>query len=170
MAVKFTDSEIAKLIEERKVLSEKHHSGLEPRIKRAHKEQDLNIEGEDGSHFRLILRQSTVNRFDFSIILAVMPEGSNQLFRLRRYNGKSHEHTNQIEGMTPFYDFHIHYATERYQDCGAREDAYAETTDRYADFPGALLCMLKDCAFIVPEGGQTRLFGGFNYVYRTDSK
>jgi hypothetical protein len=51
---------------------------------------------------------------------------------LRRHNGRSHEHTNQIEAST-FYDFHIHMATERYQELGMREDAYAEATDRFGD-------------------------------------
>jgi len=54
---------------------------------------------------------------DFSIILAYCPEASNQLFRLRRYNGKSHEHTNTIEA-DKFYNYHIHTATERYQELG----------------------------------------------------
>ena len=30
-----------------------------------------------------------------------------------------------------FYDFHIHMATERYQEPGMRGDAYAEATDRF---------------------------------------
>ena len=51
---------------------------------------------------------------------------SNRVFRLRRYNGKSHEHTNPIEKEI-FYDFHIHTATERYQVLeNKKEDTYAE--------------------------------------------
>ena len=98
-----------------------------------------------------------MNILDFSIILAVCPAGSNQLFRLRRHNGKSHEHTNQIEAST-FYDFHIHMATERYQELGMREDAYAEATDRFGDFDGALRCLLDDGGFEMPADPNLRLF------------
>jgi hypothetical protein len=106
-------------------------------------------------------RQSNFNSLDFSIILAVNQPDSNQSFRLRRYNGKSHEHTNKIEGNT-FYNFHIHHATERYQDSGFREDAFAEATDRYADFHDALRCMLEDCGFEMPQGSELTLFGAFD--------
>jgi hypothetical protein len=71
----------------------------------------LDIKGADGGDYRLVLRQSILNPLDFSIILAYRPPKSNQLFRLQRYNGKSHEHTNPIEEET-FYNFHIHQATE----------------------------------------------------------
>lgn len=93
----------------------------------------------------------------FSIILAIAVPRSNQLFRLRRYNGKSHEHTNHIEGDT-FYDFHIHKATERYQEIGTREDAYAEPTGRYGDFHGALRCLIRDANFDVPSNAQRDFF------------
>ena len=123
MAVIYSDQEIESLIRERKPLPSdwRSRSRLQPR--RGHNERHLELTGDTGSEFRLILRQSTVNQFDFSIILAVRVPQSNQLFRLRRCNGRSHEHTNHIEGVT-FYNFHIHFATERYQALGAREDAY----------------------------------------------
>ena len=97
------------------------------------------------------------NALDFSIILAVIPQGSNQPFNVRRYNGKSHEHTNHIEQNT-FYDFHIHMATERYQDRNEEKvEAYAEPDERYSDFHGALRCILEDCNFQIPEGDQLTL-------------
>jgi hypothetical protein len=126
------------------------------RAKPGHKERDLDLEGEKGNEFRLILRQSAINPLDFSIILAYRPPKSNQLFRLRRYNSR-HWHTNLIEGET-FYDFHIHQATARYQEMGAKEDAYAEPSDRFSDFNQALPCMLKDCGFQVPIELQRGLF------------
>lgn len=129
------------------------------RPKRGHREQDLDLLGNGGSEFRLILRQSTVNQFDFSIILAVRIPRSNQLFRLRRYNGKSHEHTNHLEEET-FYDFHIHYATERYQNLGTREDAYAEPTDRYVDYRGALRCFIEDARLSVDADSQSEFVFG----------
>lgn len=105
----------------------------------------------------MILRQSTFNTLDFSVILGYQLPKSTQLFRLRRYNGRSHEHTNKIEGVT-FYDFHIHQATERYQDIGLDEDTFAEATSRYQDMSGALQCLLADCAFEEPPSNQPRLF------------
>ena len=82
---------------------------------------------------------------------------SNQFFRLLRYNGRSHEHTNSIEGET-FYDYHMHMATERYQEIGSREDAYAEATEKYDDFSRALTCMVEDAGFVVPPDEQLSLF------------
>jgi hypothetical protein len=160
MAAEFTDQEINKLVVEKKLLPEDYQSRTILKARRGHSERELDLTGENKSDFRLILRQSLFNPVDFSVILAYRPPKSNTLFRLRRYNGKSHEHTNQIEGIT-FYDYHIHQATERYQDIGAREDAYAEQTNRYSNFQEAVKCMLEDCGFKMPFNPQANLFGGF---------
>ncbi len=130
---------------------------IQVRPKRGHKERELDIKGEDGNDFRLILRQSLFNPLDFSVILVYRPPQSNIFFRLRRHNGKSHEHTNPIEGGM-FYDYHIHQATERYQQIGAREDTYAEPTNRFSEFHQAISCMISDCAFETPFDPQTKLF------------
>ena len=58
-----------------------------------------------------------------------------------------------------------HAATERYQDLGAREDAYAEPTDRYQDFHGALRCLFADAGFIVSSPRQRELFEGDEDVH-----
>ena len=107
----------------------------------------------------MILRENTINILDFSVILAVRVAQSNQVFRCRRYNGKSHQHTNPIERES-FYDFHIHLATERYQESGAREDKYAEPTDRYGTLDGALRCLPSDAHFDIPTEAQGDLFDG----------
>jgi hypothetical protein len=156
LSVVLSDSEIAELLAEPKPLEAGYQSKLQLKHKRGHKERELDISGAKGSEFRLILRQSLFNVFDFSAILVYCGTPS-QAFRLRRYNGKSHEHTNKIEQQT-FYDFHIHLATERYQQFGLREDAFAETTNRYGDFQGALSCLLQDCAFVLPVNNQGLLF------------
>ncbi|MBM3302108.1 MAG: hypothetical protein FJY85_19425 [Deltaproteobacteria bacterium] len=157
MAARYTDPEIQQLLVERKPLVEDYRKKLRFCDKRGHREAELGFTGAAGNEFRIIARQNSFNVLDFSIMLAVCPPDTNQLFRLRRHNGKSHEHTNQIEGRT-FYDFHIHMATERYQDLGMREDAYAQPTDRFGDFEGALRCLLDDCAFELPPEPQGRLF------------
>ncbi|MBN1903348.1 hypothetical protein JW926_18665 [Candidatus Sumerlaeota bacterium] len=161
MPAKFSDSEIDRMIKERKPLPDNYRDRVQLREKRGHKERELDVTGENGTQYRIIIRQSNFNPLDFSIILAVNAADSNQIFRLRRYNGKHGEHTNPIEGNT-FYDFHIHNATERYQESGAREDTFAEVTERYGDFNGALRCMFEDCGFKIPKDSQTSLFGEFD--------
>ena len=132
MADILSDREVEQLLKETKPLEKDYRARIQIRPKTGHKERELDVKGVNGSDFRLILRQSAYNPLDFSVILAYRPPNSNQLFRLWRCNGKSHEHTNTIE-QKKFYDFHIHKATERYQQIGAREDAYAEPTDKYSD-------------------------------------
>lgn len=147
----FTEVEIDRLINERKLLPRSFAEMIRLKPKPGHQEYDLDITGGQGSEFRLILRKNVVNSFDFSVILAHRIQKSNQLFRLRRYNGKSHEHTNHLERET-FYGFHIHFATERYQQTSWREDAYAVPTDRYGNFEEAVACVLRDCGFEDPSG------------------
>lgn len=159
MAVTYTDAQIARLVAEEKPLPADWPQRFRRKPKRGHDERELSVAGSEGNQFRIIFRKSQSNLLDFSVILGVEIPLSNRPFRLRRHNGKSHEHTNQIEGDS-FYDFHIHMATERYQLLGGREpreDAYAEVTDRYSDARGALACMLEDAGFIV-VGPQTPMF------------
>ena len=157
MPVTYLDHEIESLVREDKTVPADWRDLVRLRPKRGHNERHLDIAGDAGSEFRLILRQNRINLLDFFVILAVRVPRSNQLFRLRRYNGRSHEHTNQIESVT-FHDFHIHFATERYQELGAREDAYAEQTDRFGDFRGALQCLAEDANLKVPPEPQGDLF------------
>ncbi len=156
MPVLLSDDEIQRLISEPKPLPPNYYLRLRLKPKRGHKEAELDLEGAQGSPFRLILRQSMGNPFDFSVILAYCVPQTNITFRLRRYNGKSHEHTNKLEGNR-FCDFHIHQATRRYQEAGFGEDAYAEPTDRYADFQGAFQCMLANCGLELPLNSQPSL-------------
>ena len=94
------------------------------------------------------VRPSIENPLDFSAILGFIPPKKTDVFLLRRYNGKSHEHRNKIEKEPAFYDFHIHTATARYQKEGPREEYYAEVTDRYADLHGAIDCLVSDSKII----------------------
>lgn len=157
MSILLTDTEISALISEIKQLEPGYLSKLQLRSKRGHSERELDIAGANGSEFKLILRQSHLNVLDFSVILAYSVASSSQVFLLRRYNGKSHEHTNKIERQT-FYDFHIHFATERYQRSGWKDEAYAEVTNRYGDFKGALDCLIEDCGLVLPLNGRGLLF------------
>jgi hypothetical protein len=157
MPALLTDNQIAVLITEAKTLPPDYRSRVLTKPKRGHRERELDVDGAQGSRFRIILRQSLFNSLDFSAILSWLPPQSTTPFRLCRFNGKSHEHTNSIEGKT-FYDFHIHRATERYQEFGSREDTFAEPTSRYQDLAGALRCLFADCGFQLPPGDQSELF------------
>ena len=157
LGVTYTDNQINELVLEPKPLSKDWRRRFRMMPKRGHNERDLELKCASGNEYRLILRQSKVNFLDFSVILAVHVPLSNRLFRLQRYNGKSHQHTNHLEGHT-FYDFHIHKATERYQLRGESEDAYAEVTNRYIDFNGAVHCMLTDANFLVSDSDQLSMF------------
>ena len=155
MAARFSDIEISAMIAERKALPPDFWRRVQLRRKRGHSEREITSTGISGYEYRLILRQSNLNPLDFSVIVAHFPQASNLLFRLRRYNGR-HEHSNKIEGSR-FYAFHVHLATERYQDLGMKEDSFAEPCERYADFSGALRCALSDCCFDVSSGGQQHI-------------
>ncbi len=153
MAVSLTDTEIAALLAEAKTLPADLRQRFQTRPKRGHRERELDLTGDNGTEFRLILRQSLLNALDFSVILTCLSPQSTSLFRLRRYNGRSHEHTNLLESET-FYDFHVHTATERYQLSGLREDAYAERTDLYQDFAGAQQRLILECGFKASPNSQ----------------
>ena len=144
MAIVYTDREIEMLILERKPLLDDWRTLLRKRVKPGHDEWDFGMVGENGNEFQIIMRVNNLNTLNFSVILAVYVPRSYRLFRLRRYNGRSHRHTNKIENQT-FYDYHIHMATERYQmSRRGHEDSYAEVTDRYSEINGALACLCVD--------------------------
>lgn len=157
MPMTLSDVEIEGLLAEAKPLPDDYRSRAQTRAKRGHRERELDVAGVNGNKFRIILRQALSNPIDFSVILAWLPPQSTTPFRLCRYNGRSHEHTNAIEGQT-FYAFHMHRATERYQRSGFREDTFAEPTTRYQDFSGALRCMIEECGFQLPASQQPDLF------------
>ncbi len=148
MPVLLDDGTIERLVDEPKPLPQEYQKRITLKPKSGHKEAELEVAGVNGSDFSLILRQSISNPLDFSVILAYRVPKTNVSLRLRRYNGKSHEHRNKLEGDR-FYGFHIHTATERYQDePGLDEDAFAELTNRYVDLHGAVQCMISDLATI----------------------
>ena len=156
MPVDLTDPQILELVETPKPLPAAYPSVLARATeRRKHKRSDLQVESTFG-RFRIMLRQNILNALDFSAIFGYHMPSSSRVFRLRRYNGK-HYHTNRIEQET-ISGFHIHRATERYQAIGAKEDAFAESTDRYSMLSDALNCLLEDCNFIPPEDGQSSLF------------
>jgi hypothetical protein len=158
MDVFLTDAEIQELI------SIKKQMNVEPAVlfqsmkeKRGHKSSEHEMPQPDGSTFIIKIRISIENPLDFSAILGYTPPKSTKLFLLRRYNGRSHEHKNKLEKEDPFYNYHIHTATERYQREGTKEEYYAEVTDRYSTPQEALNCLIVDCNVDLPINAQLRL-------------
>ena len=146
-----TDEEIDHLVTVTKHLPHDYRTRLRMRPRSysgRHEEGQLEVVVEGTGTFRIILRRNRINPLDFSAILGYIPPERLRLFHLRRYNGL-HRHTNRIERAS-FRAFHIHYATQRYQDAGWDIDAYAETTDEYAGIDSALDVLLDECSFIRP--------------------
>ncbi len=153
----FTDNEIESLMAEEKVFNGTIEDILAFKESDGHKRASIEMKRSDGAKFIVKLRQSLQNINDFSAIFAFQPKGSNKDFKLRRYNGKNQEHTNKLEG-NKFYGFHIHIATQRYQDAGKKEESYAEKTTRFGDIKSALKCLLQDCNIKTNPNPQTSLF------------
>ena len=156
MAHIFSDQKIAELINERKVLSNNRRSKFRKTTHRGNDEYRLNVIGEEGNAFQVIVRISVFNKLNFSVILGVKVPPPKKFFRLKRYNG-DHEHTNTIEDEK-LNGFHIHTATERYQVNSVREEDYAELTERYTNVNGALKCLFADANFEDPNALQDTLF------------
>lgn len=157
-----TDDEIQSLIDEPKRLLQSTDSILQKMKQKKGREASFRQnsvtfprESEKGN-WLIYLRSSTENMFDFSCGLGFIPAGRKKPFMLMRYNGKSHFHTNQMEGESPFLDFHIHRATEKYQGASYKDDHYAEPTERYADLRGAFKCLLHDCNVVGYDLGTSR--------------
>jgi hypothetical protein len=151
MDIKYTDQQIAELINERKVLPDDWRIQLD-------KNDSLYIIGERGNRFRIITNLNKKYPSDFSVILAVVNPKKGADFRIRRYNGMhKRPHNNKIEKQK-IYGYHIHSATERYQERGYDEEAYAEKTDRYNNLKGALHCLIQDANFELPAQLELKLF------------
>jgi hypothetical protein len=146
-----TDEEIAALISEPK--PEVSLADLVPRTaKRGHRGVEKEVEATSGARFRLIVRQNLATVEDFSVILAYSMPQVHRLFRLRRHNGPSHYHPNKLEGDL-IQGSHVHIATQRYQQAGFKEDAYAVVTNKYGDLTGAIEYMLVVANFAKPAQG-----------------
>ncbi len=160
------DDEIAKLLGETKILPNNWQSQFQLKDKSnfQHHERSIEVKGIEDNSFLVILRQNKINIFDFSIILMFQDKDGKE-YRLIRYNGKHpSEHTNKWEKEQGEADykfdpaFHIHRATERYQEAGYPIDGFAEVTTKYSDFHSALNRFLKDNNFKKAESPQMELF------------
>lgn len=144
------------LIERKTLPSNFNPQNIKLRDKGSYSSFDQEAMSDSGNTYKLIVRQSNGNPSDFSIIVGVMLGGT--LFRLRRYNGNSHPHRNKLEGESFDEGFHIHKATQRYQENGFEEDGFAEKTTRYSNWHDALSTAIKDNNFVIAvDAVQRRL-------------
>ena len=150
MEITYSKQKIKEFMQERKVLPNNWRDQL-------YKNKLLFVKGKNGNTFGLRIRQNNIYPLNFSAILTVREPLSNREFRLRRYNGPNHTHTNRIE-REEINGCHIHFATKRYQLRGQREDGYAQSTNRYHDLSGALQCLINDANFEEPPQHQKELF------------
>lgn len=165
-----TDDEIARLLAEPKPLPANWQSRLAPKPKadRSYTQRELDLRGDSGGEYRIVIRGSQLNRNDFSIIL-VYKDADGTTYRLTRFNGRHpSQHSNKWEkarkaaNATFRNRYHIHYATERYQIEGYDIDGYAEVTEEYDSFESALDLFVRSNGLSVPpapENPQGNLFG-----------
>jgi len=147
------DAEIVRLIAVKKPLPDNWEARLRTRLRPewSQKKATLQIPTSAGE-FTIIVRESTINIRDFSVILAFI-RSSGPLFRLRRYNGlhaPGGGHVNRIERQT-IRGCHVHQATLRYQQASFREDTFAVMSKEFTDIPSALRLMFSECNFEIPE-------------------
>lgn len=144
--IMISDLDIQKLIEDIKPIPYQVINGIKPKVREDKKHLVWSYELQSGSWntFVVKIRQNTIYKFDFSVILSYKDDGNN-LHIIKRYNG-IHTHTNKIE-KNKIRDFHIHTTTERYQEKGYEPEGYAEATEAYSDWRGALDTMIKECNF-----------------------
>lgn len=151
------DSEIDNLLSEEKILPKDYPKKIKTKPKSGyqHEQRELNVQGENGHTFAIVLRKNKLDMFDFSIILRYQDTNTGIWYNLVRYNGK-HFHTNIIEGDS-FHDFHAHYATQKYQEAGLRIEGYAKVIKTYKTFSEAIDAFIKDLHFQIelPESATT---------------
>jgi hypothetical protein len=165
--VKFTDAEIDQLLDEPKALPQRWERRLltlrvvnEYSQRRAH----LVVAGQTGE-FQIAVSQTTINAFDFSVVVMFRKKNESGWFILRRYNGRhAPTHFNKLSDKPkePIRGFHIHKATEEGQRRGM-ELTWAEPTTAYNDVYSAIQFALHDSNFNKPlsdepTSGQQNLF------------
>ncbi|WP_145956938.1 hypothetical protein [Xenorhabdus miraniensis] len=152
----YTDSQISEFLSEEKVV-------LNPKAKwkeqRKSQRKNYNLVSADGNRkYTLFIRQNIILPDNFSCGLIIEIPG-NESITLVRYNGCDHPHINILEDEDVSYRFHIHKATEKYMSVGRKAEHYAEVTERYNCWEGALHCLVNDCNVVglkLPDIDMTR--------------
>ena len=145
MEIIYSDLQIDEWMRERKVLP---HDWLKTLWNQKWDQRSLNVLGDYGNLYRIIVRDKYIDNPSFSVILVVYPNDNKKL-NLRRYNIPRPKtvHYNPLE-RNDVCGPHIHKATERYQRCEyLNDDHYAKETNRFSDIHGAIQCLKEDANF-----------------------
>lgn len=97
----------------------------------------INVRDDFENRFEVFVRVNNEIPGDFSVGVIYRSEGYDKGIVLRRYNGNNHSHTNKIEREKIVRKFHIHEATERYQDTGYIAEDYATISTGYSTYQEA---------------------------------
>ncbi|RYH23133.1 MAG: hypothetical protein EON54_24975, partial [Alcaligenaceae bacterium] len=125
-----------------------HKTVMNPKARnteqRGSRRKTFDLEGPQSERFQMYVRENLRIPDGYSCgLLFLHPSG--EKVTLTRYNGSDHEHSNPLDSGAPIpFQCHIHRATERYIEAGRKAEHYAETTDRYSDFAGALRSFIQD--------------------------
>ncbi len=115
-----------------------------PKEKDGHEQYNYKLQSEtEDVEFELYTRQNLRDSMqdDFSCGISWL-SSNGESFTLKRYNGPSHKHKNQLEGTLLEYKSHIHLSTEKYVRANRKAEGFAEETNRYNSLKGALHCLV----------------------------
>jgi hypothetical protein len=160
-----TDIQISELLDDKKPIRRAYVRSLKTRLTPENRSlvSKRGITSDGGRVFEISARRDC--RVDmhpkrFSIVLGFTWHG--QRINLIRCNGWHAPHTNRIEENAasgviyiPRDKFHVHYATERYQIDDMSVEYYAEPTEEYDTFEGAIEYMCDHFGFYL-EGDEHR--------------
>jgi hypothetical protein len=155
------NADIERLLGSGKVITEGSKKGMT--LRSGSLRNDLKLETTDGKdRFSAFIRVSESFVEDFSIGIDYITDEGKHIC-LMRCNGKHGEHRNHRPGSQPFYDFHIHLATEEAIDQGESPEQFAEQTNEYATWQDALRYFferanVKNAVEYFPEISQKNLF------------
>ena len=139
-----TDIKITELLS---IAKHVKNPGTRSKEKDGHEQYNYKLHSEtDDSEFELYTRQNLREGMedDFSCGISwLSPNGES--FTLKRYNGPSHKHKNQLEETLLELKTHIHLSTEKYVRANRKPEGFAEETNRYHSLKGALHCLVVDC-------------------------
>ena len=140
-----TDREIEELLSVPKYIQNKDRKKMNLAPSESVPFVRFNIELEAQSDFKFFLygRLSSDDPTDFSAILKAVNRKTAFDANLLRCNGSAHEHRNKLE-KNLVSGTHIHKVTERYlETMRFPPEGFAESTDEYSNFDGALECLMK---------------------------
>jgi hypothetical protein len=146
-----TDTEINQYLQEEKKLKDKD---FKEKVDRGNKTTLFEVKSKSGNKYILRIRNSKSHVANWSVILSIIIK--NKEYILTRYNGNYHAHTNSIE-KNSISGFHIHHATERYQEKNYKIDGYATATSEYSTISGAIKKMIRNLHISI---------GGYNSLNR----